>query len=215
MTKRTYQQYCPLALALETVGERWSLLIVRELLGGPKRYTDLREGLGAVSPTLLAARLGELEEAGVVEKQDLPPPAARTVYALTEEGRGLAPVLAGLTRWGMRRLPEPGGLRQPRPVMTARTALLAYARPFPAADGETTYEVRVDDQPFTFVFAGGAIELRDGPPLARPDLRATATAADLIRLRQGTLSPRKAIRYQPRDRSRITRFEEAFGLTRS
>jgi hypothetical protein len=161
----------------------------------------------------LAARLGELEEAGVIEKRDLPPPAARTVYALTDDGRSHAPALAELTRWGMRRLPEPGIARQPRPVMTARAALLAYAKPFPATHDETTYEVRIDDQPFTFVFVEGAVGLHDGPPSSGADLTVTVTAADLIRVRQGTLSPHKAIRYQPRDRSRIKRFEEAFELT--
>jgi DNA-binding HxlR family transcriptional regulator len=212
MTRRTYQQYCPLAAALETVGERWSLLIVRELLGGPKRYTDLRVGLTGVSPTLLAARLDELERAGVIEKRDLPPPAARTVYALTDEGRGLARAIAELTRWGMRRLPEPSAPHQPRPTMTARAALLAYAKPLPAADEQATYEVSIDDQTFTFVFAKGAIELRDGPPPSAPDLHVAATAADLIRLRQGARSAQKTIRYQPRDRSRIKQFENAFGL---
>lgn len=213
MIRRTYQQYCPLATALEAVGERWSLLIVRELLGGPKRYTDLREGLGGVSPTLLADRLVELETAGVVEKLELAPPAARTVYGLTDEGNRLAPIVAELTRWGMSRLGAPSTVQQPRSSMAARAALLAYAKPLPATEDETTYEVRIDDESFSFVFAEGSVELQEGPPSSGSDLTATATAADLIRIRQGTCSARKAFRYHPRNRSLIKQFEHAFGLS--
>lgn len=213
MTSRTYQQYCPLATALEAVGERWSLLIVRELLGGPKRYTDLREGLGGVSPTLLADRLVELEAAGVVQKLALAPPVARTVYGLTDEGQRLAPIVAELTRWGMSRLAAPSTAYPPRSSMAARAALLAYAKPFPATEDETTYEIRIDDESFSFVFAEGSVELHEGPPSSAPDLTATATAADLIRIRQGTCSARKAFRYHRRNRSLIKQFEHAFGLS--
>jgi DNA-binding HxlR family transcriptional regulator len=101
MTRRTFDEYCPIARALEVVGERWSLLIVRELLLGPKRYTDLRQALPRMWTNLLADRLRHLERAGVIEQVDLPPPAARTVYQLTERGRGLEPVVLGLGRWGI------------------------------------------------------------------------------------------------------------------
>ncbi len=87
MTKH-YDQYCPMAHALSLVGERWSLLIVRELLRGPKRYTDLAGGLPGIGTNILASRLKDLEEGGIVEKRKLPPPAASTVYELTEYGRG-------------------------------------------------------------------------------------------------------------------------------
>src|SRR5207248_602241 len=87
---RSYQQYCPAARALDVVGERWTLLVVRELLVGPKRYTDLQDGLPGIGPGVLAARLRTLEEAGLVEKRRLAPPAASTVYSLTERGEGLA-----------------------------------------------------------------------------------------------------------------------------
>lgn len=104
---KTYDQYCPIACALGLVGERWTLLVVRELLYGPKRYTDLADGLPGIGTNILAARLKELESAGLVEKRKLPPPAASTVYELTEAGRSLRPVLHELARFGARYLGPP------------------------------------------------------------------------------------------------------------
>ena len=104
---RAYGQYCPVAHALCLVGERWSLLVVRELLEGPKRYTDLVAGLPKIGTNILAARLRDLEAAGVVEKRRLPPPAASTVYELTAYGRDLRPVIHELARWGVRSLGPP------------------------------------------------------------------------------------------------------------
>ncbi len=107
---KTYDQYCPIAHALGAVGERWSLLIVRELLHGPRRYTDLADALPGIGTNILAARLRELESTGVLEKRKLPPPTPVTVYDLTEEGRGLHRVLHELARWGARSLgPPPDG----------------------------------------------------------------------------------------------------------
>ncbi len=104
---RTYDQYCPIAHALGLVGERWSLLVVRELLEGPKRYTDLVAGLPKIGTNILAARLKDLEAGGVVEKRKLPPPAASTVYELTAYGQDLRPVIHELSRWGLRSLGPP------------------------------------------------------------------------------------------------------------
>src|ERR671932_1050136 len=101
-TMRSYQDGCAVAHALDFVGERWALLVVRELLLGPKRFTDLRTGLPGVSPNVLAQRLRELEQAGVVRRRRLPPPAASQVYELTEWGVDLEPVLTALGRWGSR-----------------------------------------------------------------------------------------------------------------
>src|SRR5436853_1715789 len=97
--KRTYGESCAAAHALDLVGERWALLVARELLLGPKRFTDLRAGLPRVGPDMLAARLRELEDAGVVRRRTLPPPAASKVYELTEWGAELAPGLMALGRW--------------------------------------------------------------------------------------------------------------------
>lgn len=106
MSKR-YDQYCPIAHALGAVGERWTLLVVRDLMNGPKRYTDLAESLPGIGTNILAARLRELEQSGLVEKRKLPPPAASTVYELTAYGHGLRPVLHELARWGARSLGPP------------------------------------------------------------------------------------------------------------
>src|SRR5919202_518872 len=101
-TKRTYDDGCAAAHALDLVGERWALLVVRELLLGPKRFTDLRAGLPHASPNVLSQRLRELEDAGVVTRGTLPPPAASRIYELTDWGRGLEPVIIALGDWGSR-----------------------------------------------------------------------------------------------------------------
>jgi DNA-binding HxlR family transcriptional regulator len=103
-----YEQYCPVAHALELVGERWSLLIVRELLKGPKRYTDLADSLPRIGTNVLAARLKDLEGCGLVSKRRLPPPTPAQVYELTPYGVALKPVVRELARWGLRSLPAPG-----------------------------------------------------------------------------------------------------------
>src|SRR5688500_14334398 len=107
MTNRSYGQFCGLARALETVGERWALLLVRDLLAGPRRYSDLRRGLPRIPTNVLAARLRELEDAGVVERQLLPRPETGFVYALTALGQELEPALRALGRWGARTLGDP------------------------------------------------------------------------------------------------------------
>lgn len=99
---RTYQQYCALARTLDLVGDRWTLLIVRELAIGPCRYTDLRDGLPGIATNLLAERLRELQSAGVIKAEQAPPPVATTLYALTEWGAQLRPVIIALGRWGSR-----------------------------------------------------------------------------------------------------------------
>lgn len=97
---KTYGQRCPLARALDLVGERWTLLVVRELLLGPRRYTDLAEGLPGVGSNILAARLADLQQAGLVTRREMPPPTAVTVYDLTEAGRALGPSISALSEWG-------------------------------------------------------------------------------------------------------------------
>lgn len=104
--RRHYRDPCPVAQALDLVGERWALLVVRELLPGPKRFTDLRAQLHGVSPNVLSQRLEELEAATVIERRYLPPPAASHVYALSPRGRELEPIVRGLARFG-RHCPPP------------------------------------------------------------------------------------------------------------
>src|SRR5213082_833766 len=104
MARHLYQQYCALARTLDVAGDRWTLLIVRELTPGPRRFTDLIDGLPGVSRKLLTERLRALERDGILARRELPPPAARQVYELTDEGRDLAEASAPLIVWGARRL---------------------------------------------------------------------------------------------------------------
>ena len=111
---KPYDQYCPVAHALDLVGERWALLLVRELQHGPLRYSDLHERLPRCSTNVLATRLRELEAGGVIARRRLPPPAASTVYELTETGASLAPVIGALARWGLQTLgPPPPDVENP------------------------------------------------------------------------------------------------------
>src|SRR3990172_1406948 len=107
MDRRAYDQFCALAVALDHIGERWTLLVIRELLLGPKRYTDLRQGLPGIAANLLARRLRTLEEDGLVRRRRLPPPAASTIYELTDRGRELEPALLILMRWGSHWMTRP------------------------------------------------------------------------------------------------------------
>jgi DNA-binding HxlR family transcriptional regulator len=144
---RSYADACGIARALDLVGERWALLVVRELLLGPKRFTDLRTGLPHVGPDVLAQRLRELEHAGVVHRAKLPPPAAARVYELTERGRGLEPVVLALGRWGSQ-APVPGdhGELSVDALVLALKTLFDPAR----ADGltERTFELRLGEDVF-------------------------------------------------------------------
>ncbi|HWH45977.1 MAG TPA: helix-turn-helix domain-containing protein [Thermoleophilaceae bacterium] len=159
---RSYTQHCGIAVALDLVGERWTLLLVRELVPGPRRWTDLLEGLPGIGTGLLASRLRELESEGLVMRRTLPPPAASVVYELTGEGRLLEPVLEGLARFGIRRLgaPAPGRAVRARWIaMAMRTLHDADA----ASGPRRAYEFRLDGEVFHAVTGGGAVQVADGP----------------------------------------------------
>jgi DNA-binding HxlR family transcriptional regulator len=191
MMRRTFDQYCPIARALEVVGERWSLLIVRELLLGPRRYTDLRQALPRMWTNLLVDRLRHLERAGVIEQVDLPPPAARTVYQLTERGRGLEPVVLGLGRWGIPLL-SGRGKKDPPLSTSVLLGLRAFFQPTAAAQTEERYELRIGGEPFTAVVQRGRLEVRSG----RPDSPAATLHADpagLLDIRAGRIDVKAAI----------------------
>ena len=121
MGKHGYQQFCALARALDVAGDRWTLLIVRELVPGPRRFTDLIDGLPGISRKLLTERLRDLEIEGLIAREHLPPPAARQVYTLTGDGHDLAAAMAPLIGWGARRL----GDRQPTQSFHARWPAVA------------------------------------------------------------------------------------------
>ena len=134
--KRTYGDSCGIARALDLVGERWALLVVRELLLGPKRFTDLRSGLPSLSPDVLTQRLRELEDGGVVARRKLDPPAGSWVYELTERGRELEPVVIALGRWGSVAPMPPGDMRIG--VDSTVLALKTLFDPAAAADRDAT-----------------------------------------------------------------------------
>src|SRR6266702_3966017 len=161
MPEHRYQQYCGAARALDVVGDRWTLLIVRELILGPRRFTDLLDGLPGISRNLLAERLRTLERDGIIARDELPPPAARQVYELTEDGRDLADAMVPLVAWGTRRL----GARAPSESFRAHWAALAMATfaDREAAEGVSeTYQYVVGRTAFHFIVEDGAIQLSYG-----------------------------------------------------
>ena len=174
MANRTYNDRCGIARALDAVGDRWALLVVRELLLGPKRFTDLRAGLPRVSPDVLAQRLRELEEHGVVRRDHLPPPAASHVYELTERGRELEPVILALGRWGSSEPANDGPLGPDAAVIALMTMF--------GGELEGTYELRLDGHAFTLRAADGRLDAARGPaidPLAIIEGRPGALASVL------------------------------------
>jgi DNA-binding HxlR family transcriptional regulator len=163
MTSRSYDQFCGIARALDLVGERWALLIVRDLVLGPKRFTDLRRGLPGIGTNVLAARLKELERAGVVTRRTLPPPAASTVYELTEYGRELEGPLLAVGRWGAASM----GQRQPEQALRSEwfgVALKAFFRPEAAADLRAEIELRFDDGTLLARVDHGTLVVEAGSP---------------------------------------------------
>ncbi len=159
---RTYGDPCGIARALDLVGERWALLVVRELLLGPKRFTDLRAGLPHVGPDMLAARLRELEQSGVVRRDQLPPPAGARVYELTDWGRQLEPVLLALGRFGSQApLPPDRGELGVDALVLALKTLFDPNR----ADGliGQSFELRLGDAVFALRATETGLEATRGP----------------------------------------------------
>jgi DNA-binding HxlR family transcriptional regulator/putative sterol carrier protein len=161
MPEHRYQQYCALARALDVAGDRWTLLIVRELAPGPRRFTDLVDGLPGISRKLLTERLRALERDGIVARQELPPPAARQVYELTVDGRDLAHAMAPLIAWGVRRLGE----RKPSESFRSRwpaVGMVALADREAAKGVSETYQYVVGSSAFHFTVDDESIRLHDG-----------------------------------------------------
>jgi len=189
-TKRKYGEACGLAHAGELIGERWALLVVRELVLGPKRFTDLRAGIPRVSPNVLGQRLRELEAAGVVRRRTLPPPAGSRVYELTEWGEELEPIALGLGAWAAR---SPSFPRE-APIGTDSIvlAMKALFDPVAAGDREAEAMLTVDDQAFHVSLAGGEIEI-SREPVADPDLAVETSAKVLSDVVMGERSLDEAI----------------------
>jgi DNA-binding HxlR family transcriptional regulator len=163
-TSRSYGDACGIARALDVVGERWALLVVRELMLGPQRFSDLRRALPRASSNLVADRLRELEGHGVVRRHKLAAPAGSWVYELTDWGRELEPIVLALGGWGLRRPPPP------QPTLSATSILLflrGCAHPDPAAPA-AVYRLELDDRVWSVRSASGQIDIQPGEPAA-PD----------------------------------------------
>ena len=156
---KDYEQYCPMSLGLERIGERWTLLIVRDLMFGPMRYSDIKAGMPGIATNMLANRLSEMQEAGIISKRQMPPPAASTVYELTEVGRSLTPVLIELGKWGMNFLPKHHEGEHIREGLKAR-APFAQER----ANVSESYTMVVDDVVIGFQVRPGTLDVSGEAP---------------------------------------------------
>jgi DNA-binding HxlR family transcriptional regulator/putative sterol carrier protein len=211
--RRTYDDGCAAAHALDLVGERWALLVVRELLLGPKRFTDLRAGLPHASPNVLTERLRELEAVGVVVRRKLPPPAASRVYELTDWGRELEGVIISLGRWGAR---SPSKPREAQ--LSVDSFILSLRTMFDerAAEGlEASYELKLGEESFRVEVAQGRFEVERGEE-ERPDAIIEGDPATLAGLVYEGRQLDEAlesgeIRIEG-DRSAVRRFLELFSL---
>jgi DNA-binding HxlR family transcriptional regulator/putative sterol carrier protein len=176
---RTYGDRCGVAYALDLVGERWALLVVRELLLGPKRFTDLQKGLPHASRSVLAARLHELEQAGLVQRRQLPPPAGSWVYELTDWGRQLEGVVISLGRFA---LAGPNRSREGEMSVDSHVLHLKALFDPRAADGlEAGYELHLGEHRFRARVADGQIEFAHGPA-HQPDATIETDPGTLLEL---------------------------------
>ncbi|ANP50424.1 DNA-binding HxlR family transcriptional regulator [Streptomyces griseochromogenes] len=186
--RRSYDQYCSAARALDLVGDRWTLLIVRELLAGPRRYTDLHADLPGVSTDVLASRLKDMERDGLATRRRLPPPGAAYVYELTARGRALLPVLQALGAWGEAELGE----RRPTDAVRAHWFALPLLR---ALEGEGLVEVRLEEGEFHLrVGAQEGPVYGDGPAPGEADARLVMDAAACEAIARGEVDLPDAVR---------------------
>jgi DNA-binding HxlR family transcriptional regulator len=206
LESRSYRQFCGIAHALDLVGERWSILVVRELLVGPRRFTDLVHGLPGIGTNILSARLKQLEHGGIVQRRRLPPPAASAVYELTEYGRELEPILHAVGRWGAKTM----GTRQPTQSLRSSwlaVALQAFSHPEASVGVRETYELRLGDGVFHVRVDDGSVRVLDGPVEA-PTLVIEIEDEKLIAFLSGALDA-GAVQLSG-DEERLLRFREIF-----
>jgi DNA-binding HxlR family transcriptional regulator len=190
MARRSYAQYCSLARALDIVGERWTLLILRELMIGPRRFSQLVDALPGIGKNLLSARLRHLQDEGLVTPTEATE-AGRSAYELTTDGRSLGPALGELSRWGVQRLGPPTPQHTFRPAWAMFP--LNYMADRSAARGiDETYEFRIDAETFHLRVADGDIESRSGPAPA-PDLVLTLDGSTMLELLADELDPLEAL----------------------
>ncbi|MEB4208291.1 helix-turn-helix domain-containing protein [Mycobacterium sp. 94-17] len=180
--RRNYNQNCPIARGLDVLGERWTLLIVRELVGGVRRYSDLRAALPGIATNLLAERLKELQDAGIVDRTDLPAPIGRTVYTLSDLGwRRVLPILQSIAWFGVDHL-DPIGDAQVSPLNGFLAGILLGFKSGRAAGLEATCRIEIDGRRFEFAVTQGHL----AGPRGEPSVTVTASAADLVTARLGT-----------------------------
>jgi DNA-binding HxlR family transcriptional regulator len=213
MKKRQYDQYCPVAGALDIVGERWAMLIVRELLLGPKRFVDLENGLPGIGTNTLTTRLDELERADVIEKRRLPAPSAATVYELTAWGRGLEPIVYAIARWGAPRL-SAASPRHPLRATWLGVALQAFFRRDAVRSLTAVVELVLPTGTLTLQFRRGNLRVTEGPA-EEPALRVTGTEQDFVRLLTGgsgrSVSAKRDLQIEG-DATLVERLIDAFPL---
>lgn len=188
---RSYQQYCAVAKALDVVGDRWVLLIVRELMtSGPARYTDLLNGLPGIATNLLADRLREMEKAGLVRREEAPPPVATTLFHLTERGEALRAVLEELGRWGapMMGVPQPGNVFRSHWLIFPLDAYLEDRSP---EEPPVAIELRTGDEPMVIETVDGRVRTRRGA-IEHPDAVITARPGLVLGLLSGRLDMAEA-----------------------
>ncbi|MFJ9124436.1 winged helix-turn-helix transcriptional regulator [Streptomyces sp. NPDC102340] len=190
MPRRSYDQYCAAARALDVVGDRWTLLIVRELLAGARRYTDLHADLPGVSTDMLATRLKGMERDGIAVRRRLPPPASVYVYELTPRGRQLLPVLQALGEWGAPGLAE----RRPTDAVRAHWLALPLSRQLEALGEPGAVEVRVDEGVFHVRLGGEPVYGEGAYPDGEPDVRLTLEAEVCGEVARGAVGLVEAVR---------------------
>ncbi|OBI92861.1 helix-turn-helix domain-containing protein [Mycobacterium sp. 1245805.9] len=179
--RRNYNQNCPIARGLDVLGERWTLLILRELVGGSRRYGDLRDALPGIATNLLAERLKELQEAGLVDRTDLPAPIGRTVYTLSDMGWQRAlPVLRSVAWFGLDRL-DPIGDGPVTPLNGFLAGILLGFDSVGAIGLEATIRIEIDGRRFEFAVTQGRL----AGARHEPSVKITASAADLVTARLG------------------------------
>ncbi|MFN2587728.1 MAG: winged helix-turn-helix transcriptional regulator [Actinomycetota bacterium] len=189
---RSYEQYCPLARALDVVGDRWTLLILRDLFFAPKRFTDLQQRLEGIAPNLLSRRLKELEARGLVRRRRLDPPAATTVYEATAVALGLRTAMLELSRWGIQFLGAYDG--EEKFSVEWLVPMLEEMADREAARGVwDLYGFRVGGESFWVEVADGDVRVRAGEPPRDPDLAAELDVATFMELGFGTLDPMEAL----------------------
>jgi DNA-binding HxlR family transcriptional regulator len=192
MNNRSYNQYCGLAYALDVVGERWTLLIVRELVAGPRRFKDLMDGLPGISTNLLAERLKRLEQQGVIRHRTLPPPAGSSVYELTDIGQALEKTLLELGKWGSQFVPPTPEGATALHVGSYALTLKTFFRPERAQGINETYELRVDSEVLQAQINNGDIRVQQGEML-RADVVFYTDMSAYLGLLAGQIDPEKAI----------------------